>query len=88
MRRFKGSLEVFFIIALALLLLLGLFIAGLMHRASLVSYKERIDLAIILDNAGQSELLITDSFNREVCKTMEQFFSKLHNAYYSTPLPE
>lgn len=47
-----------------------------------------IEKGIILDASGQSELLITDNFNREVCNTMEQFFSKLHSAYYSTPLPE
>lgn len=61
MRRFKGNLEVFFIIALALLLLLGFVITGLMHRASLVSYEERIDLAIILDNAGSGLLSLLNS---------------------------
>jgi len=65
MRRFKGSLEVFFIIALALLLLLGFVITGLMHRASLVSYEERIDLAIILDNAGSGLLSILNSGENE-----------------------
>lgn len=47
-----------------------------------------IEKGIILDNSDQSELLITADFNREVCKTMEQFFNKLHGAYYSAPLPE
>ncbi len=61
MRRFKANLEIFFMIALALLLLMGLFIAGFMHRASLVSYDERIDLAIILDNAGSGLLGILNS---------------------------
>jgi hypothetical protein len=61
MRKFKGSLDVFFIIALAMLLLLGFGIAGIMHRASLVSYEERIDLAIILDNAGSGLLGLLNS---------------------------
>ena len=50
--------------------------------------KYAIEKGIVLDNSGQSELLISVDFNREVCKTMEQFFSKLHSTYYSTPLPQ
>ncbi len=47
-----------------------------------------ITKGIILDNSGQSGLLITEEFNKEVCSTMHQFFDKLHGAYYSTPLPD
>lgn len=61
MRRFKGNLEVLFMIALALLLLLGFVGAGLMHRVSLVSYEEKIDLAIMLDNAGSGLLGLLNS---------------------------
>lgn len=61
MQRFKGGLDVLAIIVLALLLFLGIYMANNMHKASLVSYEERIDLAIILDNAGSGLLSLMNS---------------------------
>lgn len=43
---------------------------------------------IFVDKEGQLELLINEDFNKEACNTMEEFFQKLTDAYYGTPLPD
>lgn len=66
------------------------------HQNGLVQklrYPERVvnyasKKGILIDNAGQKELLLNQDFNKEACDTMRTFFSKLTSAYYSTPLPE
>lgn len=57
MRRFRGDISLFFIIALALLIALSFFIIGhIQQRVSLFSYEQRINLAMVLDNTGSGLL--------------------------------
>ena len=49
--------------------------------------KYATEKGILGDDKDEPIFLLNEGFNREVCKTMVQFFMKLMGAYYSTPLP-
>lgn len=51
----------------------------------LISYATK--KGILKDDGKQTELQLTQDFNKEVCDNMMRFFSKLTSAYYSTSLP-
>ena len=42
---------------------------------------------ILIESNNQKELKISHDFNKEVCDTMMNFFSRLMSAYYGTQLP-
>jgi len=60
---------------------------------SVMRYQKRIteyasERGLLVNENGKNELKLNHEFNREVCDNMMKFLSKLHSAYYSTPLPD
>lgn len=76
MRRFKGILSIFFIMALALLIGLAFFALIYTQKISLFSYDERIDMTIILDNAGSGILNFLNSAGEKGYKRIEILAAK------------
>jgi len=57
-------------------------------RGSSTLQKYAIEKGILVENGGQVEIQLNESFNVLVCDTMGKFFNKLMGAYYGTPLPQ
>ena len=63
----------------------GGIISKMRYRKKITEYAT--NQGILEKTNGKDSLNLNNEFNRDVCENMMKFFSKLHTAYYNTPLP-